>query len=494
MRVSGRPCSIAVIADVHYGDDHPDSRRRCSIADILLERAVRRLNGLVRPDVVLILGDLVDDGDAPAAEERLHVLRGILEGLDAPYLVIPGNHDGDPGQFYRVFPRPGLFEDIGGVRFLAFVDREEPGYNATRSDEDIERIRMAGDDHDGPVVALQHVCLFPPERTLAPYNYTNAGDIVSALKDAGVALSVSGHHHHGAEDAVESGVTFVTAPGLCEAPFPLLEITLDGDRIETARHELAMPPDLQLVDSHLHTELAYCSDNMTVEKTIALAREFGLAGITFTEHAGQLYFDRKPYWRNAWMQLGVEGADASDNRMPAYLELKGAHEDDFTHFGLEVECDMRGRLVLKAADRRHFEHLLGTIHALPGLTREVPPTQREIDDFLFLVDSIGRGGVRTLAHPMRVFSRAGWEPPSELFDHTAKLLREHRVAAEINFHTNREPVGFIRSCLDHGVKFSFGSDSHNLAEIGDFACHMALLREAGFDGNVLDILENTKEC
>ena len=480
--------TIGVIADVHYGDDYPDGRRRCSIGNILLERAVRRMNRLIRPDVVLVLGDVIDDGDSPAAEERLHELRNTLDTLEAPYLAIPGNHDGDPELFYRVFPRPQPFEDIAGARFMAFVDQEEPGYNATRSDADIERIRIARADYEGPLIALQHVCLFPPEQSVAPYNYTNATEIIAAMKESGVGLSVSGHHHHGAEDTAENGVTFVNAPGLCEAPFPFLEITVDGEQVETRRHELVMPGELQLVDNHLHTELAYCSQDMTVEKAIALARDFGLAGITFAEHAGQLYFDRKPYWRNVWLEAGIEGAEDAHNRMASYLELKRAHEDGFARFSLEVECDARGRLLVKRDDLRHFDHLVGTIHGLPGLTKEAPPTQGALDDFLFMVDSLGKQGVCVLAHPMRIFRRAGWDMPGELFEPTARLLRKHEVAAEINFHTNEPSVELVRCCLAQGVKFSFGSDSHNLSEIGDFAYHIALLREAGFDGDLADVM------
>jgi histidinol phosphatase-like PHP family hydrolase/predicted phosphodiesterase len=487
-----KPVTMAVIADVHYGEDSPGSRRRCSVADVLLERAVRRINRMVRPDVVLVLGDLVDDGNSVGAEERLQTLRGILEKLDCPYLAIPGNHDGDPDQFFRVFPRPKPVEEIGGVRFLAFVDSERPGYNASRCAADIERFRAAREGYGGPLVALQHVCLFPPERDVAPYNYINAAEIIETMKGSDVMLSVSGHHHHGAENCEADGVTFVNAPGLCEAPFPFLEITIDGDRIDVQRHELAMSGGLDLVDNHLHTELAYCSENMTVPGAIALAKEFGLAGISFTEHAGQLYFDRKPYWRNVWLEAGVDAADASHNRMPAYLELKRVYQDDFARFSLEVECDVRGDLVLDPDDRRYFQWTMGTVHALPGLTREAPPRQRDLDDFLYLVDAMGKEGVRVLAHPMRIFRRLGWEAPAQLFDPTARLLREHGVAAEINFHTNEPPVEFVRCCLEQGVEFSFGSDAHNLAEIGDFAYHVALLREAGFDGDFSDILVTTR--
>ncbi|MDT8390721.1 MAG: metallophosphoesterase [Lentisphaeria bacterium] len=481
---------IAVLTDIHFGEAHPvGSRRRCEIADILMERAVRRLNALVHPDVVLVLGDLVDAGGTSGTEKRLQTLKDILDKLEAPYVAIPGNHDKDINQFYRVFERPADWLDIKGVRFLPFIDPEEPGYNARRRQEDIDRIKSARAGFNGQIVALQHVCLFPPELgRVTPYNYINAPDIIAALKEAGVVLSISGHHHHGAETVTDGPVSFVTAPGLCEAPFPFMTITLNGNHVETQRHELAMSPELNLVDNHLHTQLAYCAENMTVERTIALARDFGIAGITFTEHSGQLYYDRKAYWGNAWVQAGIEGAEAAFNRMPDYLKLKDAYEDDFARFSLEVDCDARGGLVVRTEDARQFDGLMGTVHALPGLTRETPPRRSDLDDFLFLVEAMCRQGVRILAHPLRIFRRFGWDAPPELFEPTARLLKRYNVAAEINFHTNQPPVEFVRCCLDTGVKFSFGSDSHNLAEIGDFAYHIALLRQAGYDGSLGDVL------
>lgn len=491
-RSLNEPPLIAVLADIHYGEDHPGGARRCGIADVLLERAVRRLNALIQPDVVLVLGDLVDDGDAAGAEERLQTLRGILDRLESPYLAIPGNHDGDPEQFYRVFPRPADVEDHAGIRFLAFVDRNEPGCNASRCREDVERIRQARVDHAGPIVALQHVCLFPPELDCAPYNYTNAPEIIAALKQSGVALSVSGHHHRGADTAKGDAVTFVNAPGLCESPFPFLTITLDGERVETERHELAMPSALNLVDNHLHTQLAYCSENMAVGKAIALAKEFGLAGIAFTEHSGQLYYDRRPYWDAVWLTAGLAGAHPAYDRMDDYLACKRTREDAFARFSLEVDCDARGNLLLKAKDRPHFDWLVGSIHVLPCLTAEAPPQQRDMDDFLFLLEAICQQGICCLAHPLRIFSRMGWEKPAELFEPTADILREYGVAAEVNFHSNKPPVDFIRCCLDRGVRLSFGSDAHNLAEIGDFSYHLDLLKNAGFNGDVNDVLVDTE--
>ena len=53
-----------------------------------LERAIEHLNAL-EPDVVLITGDLTNDGD-----DRVYAaFAAIVSGLRAPFFVLAGNHD-----------------------------------------------------------------------------------------------------------------------------------------------------------------------------------------------------------------------------------------------------------------------------------------------------------------------------------------------------------------------------------------------------------------
>jgi histidinol phosphatase-like PHP family hydrolase len=480
---------IAILTDFHYDAPSSHPRRRTEIADILLLRAVYRLNRFIRPDVTLVLGDLVDDGDAPDAPERLAHLRAILDKLDSPTLVIPGNHDGDADAFYRVFERPPAIADIGGVRFLPFIDREEPGHNASRSAVDLARLRQARSDYDGPIVALQHVSLAPPERVEMPYNYTNARAISDAMAASGVTLSVSGHYHEGTPAIHTEHSTFVNAPALCEAPFHFLVVTLDGKRVTAERHQLALPADLRLVDNHVHTQLAYCAENVTVERAIALARDFGLAGVGFAEHSGQLYFSRERYWSRQAHQEGIGGAREPDNRLAEFLALKRDFADDAIRFGLEVDCDYNGHPLLKPEDRPHADFLIGALHGLPS--EKLPGVTQETleGEFMTLLERFLTSGIHILAHPFRIFhQKAGREAPERLFLPVAKLLRDHGVAAEVNFHNNAPPPTFVRLCLELSVKLSFGSDTHNLFEIGEFTPHLQLLKDIGFNGEIADIV------
>jgi histidinol phosphatase-like PHP family hydrolase/predicted phosphodiesterase len=479
---------IAILNDIHAGDATQEVHRKCQWAPILLKRAVRRLNQLVRPDAVFLLGDLLDDGTQPGTEERLQTLKSILDKLQAPYFAIPGNHDIPEDTFFQIFDRPKEIEEHHGVRFLLFLDEERPHHYAHRSTNDIARFKQARHQFNGPIVSLQHTSFFPPERAHGWYNLENAADVIRAMKASGVCLSVGGHFHQGIPDICEGTTRFVNAAAFCEHPFPFLVIDIDADgQTHTNRHSLAMPKALKLVDTHMHTQMAYCSDNMDVKTTIELAQGFGMAGIAITEHSGHLYFSPKQYGKQCF-QEGMQSAEPDHNRIVEYLDLKKTFARDNVQFGLEADFDFKGNIVIAKQDQKYFSHVVGAIHRLPNIPEKPNDHKKVHDDYLFLTEKILQQRVTSLAHPFRIFRRSHLPTPAELFRPVATLLHQYNVAAELNFHTNEPPVEFVKICLDMGIKFTLASDAHDLSEIGDFAYHLAVLKEAGFDGDYQDIL------
>ena len=80
---------IAQISDLHY---RQDGVRLFGYVDVhtAAQHAVDRLNAHhPKIDAVLVTGDLVNDGEAA----DYAALKAVLDGLDAPYAVITGNHD-----------------------------------------------------------------------------------------------------------------------------------------------------------------------------------------------------------------------------------------------------------------------------------------------------------------------------------------------------------------------------------------------------------------
>ncbi len=470
---------IAALADLHYAESSPMAERRSELAPVLLRRAVARLNRFIRPDVTVLLGDLLDRGaDAGGSVLRAQLLE-IVAKIKSPVIVLPGNHDGGVDAFYGDFERPPPWVDVGGVRFVSFVDPEEPGWNARRTEEDLARLRAARAGWDGEIVCLQHMSLHPPGSTPCPYNLTNAGAAMAAMRDVGARLSIGGHYHAGIDLVEGEGSRFLVAPGLCERPFAFLVIELDGDRIASERHDLALGAGPGLFDHHIHTQFAYCSRDMDIARAVRLGREFGLEGLAFAEHSGQLYFGEREYWRGDWFDSGMAAAGGGRGRMGDYVAAVEA-EGGGASPGLEVDFDGAGRRVLNAGDLARAKPAIGSVHILAELRKPGPDLARAGDEFLALTEAVTRSGVGILAHPFRVFPRAGQKVSSSLFGPVVRMLREAGVAAEVNFHGGNDPPReFFRLCIEAGVRLAFGSDAHELREVGDFWPHLGLLEDLG---------------
>jgi histidinol phosphatase-like PHP family hydrolase len=478
---------FVVIADPHVSSRETEHPRRGDIGALLLQRAVQRVNQLIKPNLVLLVGDLIDDGTAADAVGRTEQARAIVEELHCPYLAIPGNHDVDPYTFYRIFRRPADIVDVKGARYMAFVDPEEPNYNARRTPRDLLRMRDGLYQYSGPSVLFQHVPLFPPATTACPTNFVNADEVIATMRETGALLAVGGHWHEGFDLVEHQGMRFLAAPGLCESPFPFLEVEIDGDDVRVTRHELRMPERLALVDCHVHTQFAYCADDVVADRIPALAADFGLAGVGIAEHTHGLYFTEGDCAVGAWYRDGMDGARDEDSRVGEFLSTTRACLDA-AQIGFEVDCDYQGRPLLKPTDRPRAGFLVGAMHTLPELSQPRRDPERMADEFLAMLQRFASSGIHVLAHPFRVFHRAEIETPERLFAPTLELLREHGVAAEVNCHGNAPPHRFFRMCVEAGVKLMLGSDAHSLAQIGELAPALRFLHELGYDGDLGDIL------
>src|SRR6185436_6613779 len=104
---------VAQISDLHV---RPAGQRYKDAVDSnrMFAEAVEHLNRLdPRPDLVLITGDLVDEG-LPAEYDSLRVL---LAKLELPCLLMPGNHD-DREMLVRCFPEHTYLPAQGPKHFV----------------------------------------------------------------------------------------------------------------------------------------------------------------------------------------------------------------------------------------------------------------------------------------------------------------------------------------------------------------------------------------
>jgi histidinol phosphatase-like PHP family hydrolase/predicted phosphodiesterase len=477
---------IAIISDIHAPGGNPENPQiRGELAEMLLLRAINRFNRWIKPDVAIICGDLVDGNDNDVARLWLENIKQILEKLNCPYIAVRGNHDPSADYFYRIFERKEQV-DIGGVRFLIFDDTQEPGFNASRSSEQIARFKNARADFNGPIISVQHVPLFEPGTSDCPYNYLNAEQIIAEMKKYKIFMSVSGHYHKGMGHVESGGINFIAAPAVSEMPFQYMIIETDGEKVSTVTDTLQMPPEMGLVDRHVHTQLAYCSENMNASLIMKLYKDFGLADIVFTEHSGQLYFNHDSFWTGECYIKGLAGIKKKENRMERYFKLMKENNVPTKSIGLEVDFDYAGRAMIRPGDREKVGFVMGSLHKLAEMWKEPVDWHAVRQEYLFRTEAVLKSGVNVLAHPFRLFHRKGGELPTDLYAKLIKMLKEYKTAAEMNFHSQEAESDFAKMCIESGVKLSLSSDCHNMYELGELWPHMQMLYKIGVSAKDLN--------
>ena len=215
---------IATITDLHYSLTMnvlcPD--RAGEKASELLESALESI-ARIGADVLLVGGDLVND---PKDTVLLDRLAKIIANAPCPFIVIPGNHDPAPDEFYRHFQKPAEHLDVNGIRIIPFPEDEQTeGYNARRSAESLERQRRLS-NAGLPCVSFQHVPLYPKGSVNSPYHYDNADEIYANCGPK-MSLAISGHDHCGRMPSFHPPFPSIIVPALCQKNFPFAVIELD---------------------------------------------------------------------------------------------------------------------------------------------------------------------------------------------------------------------------------------------------------------------------
>ncbi|MEI7900969.1 MAG: PHP domain-containing protein, partial [bacterium] len=397
---------------------------------------------------------------------------------------VPGNHDTSSAAFNTFFATtPGLHE-FGGYGFIVFNDLYAETHECFRSEEDLAMTKVIAETHPGlPLIALQHPPIYPAIDSLYPYRPTNAAEIIVSFQKADVILSLSGHFHKGQKARAHNGVLYHTVSALCEYPFSFSLIQLTGNRVEIEELSLAIQVP-NIIDVHCHTEHAYCATTVDTAPCIALSQALGVSALCITEHAFQLYFEKVRAMGFTWQgdPRSVEKVWASTgrHRMAAYQQFAQTLRSPFVKIGLELDLYDNGKLLLAPEDAKFdWDILIGAIHFIqdfiPGKTEQKEAESLFIRDVMRLLDH----DIDVLAHPFRFFARNKLARPIHLYPLVAGLLADSGVAMEVNFHTDQPDPAFIQLCAEKDVKIALASDTHDLAEAGEFWPHMNVLKQAG---------------
>jgi outer membrane protein assembly factor BamB/predicted MPP superfamily phosphohydrolase len=174
---------FAHVSDTHIGSNNAEED---------LRRTVQNINNDSTLKFVILSGDITDFG----TDSEFNLAKKILDSLNKPWYIIPGNHDANwsesgTNSFKKIFGAETFKFKYGGYLFLGTVCgpnmRMSPGQvsreNIVWLDSTLNNLK----DKNVPVIFVNH---YPQDSTL-----NNWFEVIDRLKKRNIQLIICGHGH-----------------------------------------------------------------------------------------------------------------------------------------------------------------------------------------------------------------------------------------------------------------------------------------------------------
>lgn len=181
----GKPFRFAFISDTHIGSPNGG-------AEDDLKRTVADINQMTDIAFVVITGDITELG----MDAEIRLAKHILDGLNVPYYIIPGNHDtgwSESGgvSFGNIFGNDKFSFEYNGIHFLGCAsgpyvrmgDGHIPRDAVIWLDKELEKLGP-----DKPIIFLNH---YPIDNSL-----DNWYDVLDRLQKHNIQAILCGHGHN----------------------------------------------------------------------------------------------------------------------------------------------------------------------------------------------------------------------------------------------------------------------------------------------------------
>lgn len=224
---------FALVTDVHFGPAayfEGRLRKMSHEAGRLLGDFVQRANQSMRPDLVVNLGDAIEDESPGADRERYAEFLSVLSGLQAPVLHVAGNHDSihlDDDALRTLWQHEGPLyysRDVAGVHFAILRTEETKDVAVHLPAEQLVWLAADLAGTSLPAVVLVH---HPAsDQSLegnrwfgkAPHicRIAERRELRRVIEDSGVVRGVFNGHAHWNHVDVIAGIPYVTLQSLVE--------------------------------------------------------------------------------------------------------------------------------------------------------------------------------------------------------------------------------------------------------------------------------------
>lgn len=265
---------FALISDVHLGPaaSHQGKLRKLThLSEQLVTGFVRRMRDELNPDLVINLGDVLEDESPKLDRSRYTRFVALLREIGKPVLHVAGNHDTinlTPAELCQIWgdtPDVTYSRDVGGVHFAVLRTIEHRGERIELPDAQIRWLEQDLAQSALPCVVLMH---HPASEMRLDGNRwfekrPNLCRVVErrALREvierSGKVLAVFNGHVHWNHFDVIAGIPYITlqslienldddAPGRAAAAYAVCE--LDERRLvitvygaEQLRYQIELP-------------------------------------------------------------------------------------------------------------------------------------------------------------------------------------------------------------------------------------------------------------
>lgn len=232
---------FAAITDLHFGRAAPYrgvDRKLTGHAPTLTAAFVDDMNRRVRPDFVVVLGDVIEDESPSADLDNFTRAADILSGLDMPVRYVFGNHDlvhVTPEQLLALSGETALSSsfDVDGWHLVrlhstaTFTPRggSDTGYRLRGeiAPEDLEWLDQDLAAASRPTLVFTHFA--PADLNLAGQFWfdrspemamlANRAEVRDILESHDVAMAMNGHVHWN-NRTVHNGISYITIQSLVE--------------------------------------------------------------------------------------------------------------------------------------------------------------------------------------------------------------------------------------------------------------------------------------
>lgn len=157
-----------------------------------LRRTIKDLNQRKEVDFVIFSGDITEFG----ADAELKLAKQLIDSLELPWYIIPGNHDSNwsesgANSFRKVFGNETFFFNHKGYDFMGTTSgpnmRMSPGQIPRENLVWMDSVFQAHPNTETPLIYINH---YPQDSSL-----NNWYEAIDRLKERNVQLALCGHGH-----------------------------------------------------------------------------------------------------------------------------------------------------------------------------------------------------------------------------------------------------------------------------------------------------------